>query len=547
MIVDARTVTTEETIETEVCIVGGGPAGITLAYELMNQKFRVCLVESGGFDFDPQTQSLSQGKVVGQPHPPLDSTRLRQFGGTAHTWESELNHIQRGWRSLPLDAIDFEQREWLPYSGWPFTRADLDPFYERAHQLCQLGPFTYKAEDWQSNGKSPLPFKSDRIMTSVSQYGDRTPFIEDYPRAISQAQNITVLLHANITEIEVDDAGQTVTRLKGRSLQGHSFWIASKLFVLASGGIENARLLLLSNQQQPAGIGNQHDRVGRFFMEHPSVIAGMLTPYKRKMFDQTALYDMHQSKSQFVVGELHLNPDLMQREQLLNSGIQLFPRYPIHYKNAQESAQVLVASLRHAKLPKRSLKHISTIARSSGDLAVAAFWKVVRSLPGLKRGYWSYLPYEKRKFKTFELVYQIEQAPDPENRLVLSQERDALGQNQAEIHWKLNSIDFRTINRVQSILIEEFNRSGLGHLQTDLENVKFFKLAGHHHMGTTRMHHDPKQGVVNAEGRVHGVHNLFITGSSVFPTSGYANPTLTIIALAIRLADHLKGMMQQGG
>jgi choline dehydrogenase-like flavoprotein len=244
------------------------------------------------------------------------------------------------------------------------------------------------------------------------------------------------------------------------------------------------------------------------------------------------------------VGELRLNPEVMQREQLLNSGIQLYPRPGDRYQKTHQSLQALSAALRHAQLPKDALQHLGTLALNSPTVAVAAFWKLARSLPSLRRSVWSYLPYEKRKFATFELVYQLEQAPDPTNRLVLSRDRDALGQNQVEIHWKLNPIDRHTIQRVQTILQQEFSQSNLGHLHTNPDRLTFFKLAGHHHMGTTRMHTDPKQGVVNADSQVHGVSNLFITGSSVFPTSGYANPTLTIIALAVRLADHIKHIMQ---
>lgn len=543
MIIDARTLETDRTIETEVCIVGGGPAGIILARELINQSFRVCLVESGGFELDHAVQSLSEGNVIGQQYPPLSETRLRQLGGTAHTWEAELDYKLLGWRSLPLDPIDFEQRDWLPYSGWSFTREHLDPFYQRAHEVSQLGPFNYTVEPWESDQAFRLPFQPDRLTTSVSQYGSRTLFTQDYPREVGQAENITVLLHATITEIETDDDGRTVNRLRGGCLQGNPFWIKAKIFILAAGGIENARLLLLSNRQQPMGVGNQHDLVGRFFMEHPSVVGGMLRPAQRRLFDQTALYDMCPVNNRYVVGEIRLNEGLMQREQLLNSGIQLYPRSADRAQTAQQSLQVLSAASRRAQLPKNALWHFGNVMMSSNYFAIAAFWKAVRSLPTLRRGVWSYFPYEKRKFSTFELVYQIEQAPDPHNRILLSREQDALGQNKAEIHWKLNDIDISTIKRVQTILQEEFRESGLGQLDVP-DTLKFFKLAGHHHMGTTRMHDDPKQGVVNADSQVHGISNLYITGSSVFPTSGYANPTLTIIALALRLADRMKLIMQ---
>jgi choline dehydrogenase-like flavoprotein len=188
------------------------------------------------------------------------------------------------------------------------------------------------------------------------------------------------------------------------------------------------------------------------------------------------------------------------------------------------------------------LPHLRTTLKGSDYFLPAAFWGGLRRLPGLQRGGWSYLPYEKQRFSQFEVIYQIEQAPDPNNRVMLSSQRDRLGQPKVEIHWRLNPIDLHTIKRVQQIWQEEFMQSEFGELQlnSDEAGLMFEKPAIHHHMGTTRMHQDAKQGVVDPDCRVHNITNLYITGSSVFPTAGYANPTLTIIALAIRLADHIK-------
>lgn len=547
MIIDVRTLSVDEVIDTEVCIVGAGPAGITLARELANQKFRICLVESGGLEFDPDTQSLCEGKTIGDPCPALSETRRRQFGGTAHYWESQLGYKQYGFRCLPLDEIDFEQRDWLPYSGWPFTRSHLDPFYQRAHQVCKIGPFTYDAKDWEDSQTSSLPFKSDRLTTTMSQYGPRSPFTQEYRDELNQASNITTLLHANVVEIETDEAVNTVTRLRILCLQGKQFWLTAKVFILATGGIENARLLLLSNQHQKTGLGNQHDLVGRFFMDRPIVSCGMLVPFNHTLFDTTGLYDIREFKGIPAMARVMLTEDLMRREHLLNNGAQLFPKPQPYQTEATRSLRTLFSSMRRARLTKDALKHLEKAVRGTDYITAAAFWAAIRRLPSFQRGGWSYLRYEKRRFSMFEVIYQIEQAPDPSNRVMLSAEHDLLGQNKAEIHWRLNEIDIRTVKRVQEIWKEEFAQSGLGQLEIarDGEGLNFHKTAIHHHMGTTRMHVDPKQGVVDANGRVHNLANLFITGSSVFPTAGYANPTLTIIALAIRLADHIKVFMDQ--
>jgi choline dehydrogenase-like flavoprotein len=541
MIIDARSLSSDEVIETQVCIIGAGPAGITLAREFFNQNVQVCLLESGGFEFDPETQSLADAVVVGDPYPEVTETRRRQFGGTAHCWEGQNDYKKYGFRCLPLDAIDFEQRDWLPYSGWPFQRSHLDPFYERAHEVCQIGPFAYEVDAWENGQAVRLPFKGDRITTSMSQYGLRDPFTHEYREEIKRSQNVTAILYANVVEIETEEAAQTVTRLRVSCLGGKEFWLEAKIFILATGGIENSRLLLASNQQQPAGLGNQNDLVGRFYMDRP-ILSGKLIPFNREIFNQTALYDIYRTKDVPVMARVRLSEAVMRQEHLFSNGAQLFPRPMPHQREATLALRSLLTAMRQGKVPQDALKRLSITLRGADYIVAAGFWSLIRKIPPLRRGDWSYLPYEKRRFSQFEVFSQIEQAPDPDNRVVLSAERDRLGQQKAELHWCLNPIDVENAVRVQQIWAAEFAKAGFGELQfgRDKESWVFEKTAMHHHMGGTRMHNDPKQGVVDANCKVHGITNLFIAGSSVFPTSGYSNPTLTIIALALRLADHIK-------
>lgn len=544
MIIDARSLPQDEAIETHVCIIGAGPSGITLAREFANQNFQVCLLDSGGFEFEPEAQSLSDGNVIGDPYPPVSTTRHRQFGGTSHTWEGQNGYKEYGFRCLPLDEIDFEQRDWIPYSGWPFTKSHLEPFYERAHKVCQIGPYAYNVEAWEDKRAMPLPFKSDRITTSMSQYGGRYPFTEEYREELKQTSNITILLHATVIELVADETNQTITRIRISVSPQKQISLASKIFIVATGGMENARLLLASNQQQPSGLGNQNDLVGRFFMDRP-ILSCTLLPHSHKLLEQTALYDIYRTKGIPVMARVHLTEDLMRREHLLNNGAQLFPRPLPHQREATLALRSLISSIRDRKPIQDRLKLLSAALRGSDYIIAAGFWAAIRQLPTLRRGDWSYLPFEKQRFSQFEIFYQIEQAPDPSNRVKLSSERDRFGQNKVELHWRLNPIDIQNAIRVQEIWAEEFDRAGLGELQfaRKREDWKFEKPAMHHHMGATRMHNDPKQGVVDANCKVHDISNLFIAGCSVFPTSGYANPTLTIIALSLRLADHIKTLM----
>lgn len=544
MIINTRSLPQDEAIETHVCIIGAGPSGITLAREFANQNFQVCLLDSGGFEFDPEVQSLSDGTVIGDPYPPVSTTRHRQFGGTSHTWEGQNGYKEYGFRCLPLDEIDFEQRDWLPYSGWPFTKSHLEPFYERAHKVCQIGPYAYNVEAWEDKRAVRLPFNSDRITTSMSQYGGRSPFTEEYREELKQTANITIVLHATVIELVTDETNQTITRIRIAGSPQKQISLAAKIFIVATGGMENARLLLASNQQQPAGLGNQNDLVGRFFMDRP-ILSCTLLPYSHKLLEQTALYDIYRTKGIPVMARVHLTEDLMRREHLLNNGAQLFPRPLPHQREATLALRSLISSISDRKPIQDGLKLLSAALRGSDYIIAAGFWAAIRQLPTLRRGDWSYLPFEKQRFSQFEIFYQIEQAPDPSNRVRLSSERDRLGQQKVELHWRLNPIDIQNATRIQEIWAEEFNKAGLGELQfvRERENWKFEKTAMHHHMGATRMHNDPKQGVVDANCKVHNISNLFVTGCSVFPTAGYANPTLTMIALSLRLADHIKMLM----
>lgn len=544
MMIDARSLPPDEVLKTQVCIIGAGPAGITLAREFANQSFQVCLVESGGLDYDPDTQDLTEGVSIGDRYPDLRESRRRQFGGTSHCWGAPNSHQESGFRCLPLDEIDFEQRDWLPHSGWPFTKADLDPFYEQAQRVCQIGPYAYEAEDWEDDRAVRLPFASDRITTTMSQFASRTPFTQEYRREIDQATNITTLLHANVVELETDATTQAVTRLRIACLSGKQLWLAAKVVILATGGLENARLLLASNRQHSAGLGNQNDVVGRYFMDRP-ILSCQMIPYDASLFERTALYDIHWVKGTPVMARVKLTEDTMRREHILNNGAQLFPRPQLHQRKATLALRSLLTSVRQGKPTQDVFKHLTVALRGADYIAMAGFWSAIRQLPSLRRGDWSYLPYEKRRFSEIEIFYQMEQAPDPNNRVRLSAERDRLGQPKTEVHWRLNPIDIQNARRVQQIWSEEFAHAGFGELQVAREGepLKFEKEAMHHHMGTTRMHPNPKQGVVDANACVHGIPNLFVAGSSVFPTSGYANPTLTIIALSLRLADHIKAVL----
>jgi choline dehydrogenase-like flavoprotein len=250
-------------IETDIAIIGAGAAGITIARELIGKDIAVTLIESGGLDFEPETQALYEGESVGVPYA-LDTSRLRYFGGSTNHWG--------GW-CRPMQPIDFEERDWVPHSGWPIAYDDLVPFYIRANEVAQVGPFRFNDADWWSDdGKNQtLPLPGGEVTTRWFEYSPPTRFGQVYRKAIDNAPNIKTYLHSNVLEIIPDETAKTVKRLTVGTLSGVRFEVRPKLVILATGGIENPRMLLLSNSVEKAGLGNTHDVVGRYFMEHPHI------------------------------------------------------------------------------------------------------------------------------------------------------------------------------------------------------------------------------------------------------------------------------------
>lgn len=513
MFVDAYSLPDKSVVDTDVCIVGAGPAGITLAHEMSGDQFRVCVVESGGTTFEPATQALAQLATAESDITPAYQNRRRQLGGNANMWRVGRRPLRSLVRYLPLDEIDFTHRPWVPYSGWPFGKSELDPYYARAHRFLGLGEYSYSVADGARPSERTLPLDAEQVRTSVEWFGTSKPFVSEYLGELRRSANVTMLVHATVGALEERATGGRIERLRIECLSGTSHTLTAAVFVLAAGGIENPRLLLVSNARWPAGIGNEHDVVGRFFMDHLHV-RGVLVPADRRLFETSALYDVRTIADGRVMGcKLNLTAALMEREQLLNSALKL-----------------------EARLPSCSLpKFVDTYAR----LMVKH-----RQLRPSSFG-WSTLPGNARRFFEFSTHLQIELAPDPTNRVTLAAERDRLGRPLAAVRWKWDSLSRRTVQRARRILSESFARAGLGTLEMPHEDPPplAHREGINHHMGTTRMHVDPKQGVVDGNCRVHGVSNLFVTGSSVFPTGGYANPTLTIVAMAIRLADHLRKFM----
>jgi choline dehydrogenase-like flavoprotein len=526
MFIDARSLAPDTRIDTEVCIVGAGAVGITIARELIDKPFRVCLLESGGLESHQDTQSLYNGSVVGFPYYPLDLIRLRYFGGTTNHWAGACR---------PLDAIDFQARPEIPHSGWPFEKSHLDPFYQRAHRLCQLGPYDYHPDTWASDTSPCLPIDGSRVATAMLQESPPTRFGQVYRAEIAQAPNLVTYLFANVVNIATTPTTNRVTHLSVATLAGNRFSVTARVYILATGAVENARLLLASNSVQSTGLGNQYDLVGRFFMEHVGAPGGLFLSSSADPATSLRLYTRGQKRRDVgSLGTLVLTPETLRREQLLNVRALVKPGLPQELAQGTTgwsvSAQAILEAMRTGHLDVDFAGHLANVIRNTDEVATYVSRKFFRSQ------------------SICTLYYQLEHAPNPQSRITLIPERDPLGMPRVQLDWRFGELEKRTLHRANEIIGQELGRAGCGRVSAVYTDPTTGWPAGvrgaWHQMGTTRMHLDPKQGVVDANCQVHGVANLFIAGSSVFPTSGYTNPTLTIVALGLRLSDHVIQLMR---
>ena len=537
MELDARAVPDGSLLDADLCIVGAGPAGLTIARELCGRDVRVIVLESGGRRPDPAVQALAAGTTTDRTYADPRITRRRQAGGTVQDWNTAIGP-ESGAKYVPLDPIDFEERTWVPGSGWPFDHAHLVPYYARAHEVCDLGPPTYRPDDWTDPARPVLPLAGARLATGVYRYGVARPFTETHLEQAFRAPNIVMCLYGTVVEIVPDSSGRAISHVRVACLGGSRFRVRARLFVLAAGGIENARLLLLSTGGDPRGLGNEHDRVGRYFMDHPRDYSCALVPADPALIERAGFYDVHDTPSGVVMGRLTLTAECLRREHLLNMSATLRPRPPGHRSEGMQAWRMLRGT---------SLRRPGLVLRRAGRLAARLPEALAYGYRRYAWGYdrvdseWSAMPDKVRRFSTFELLLNLEQAPDPDNRVMLGPARDALGQLRPHIVWRWGERDRRNLDRVREIVGEELERAGIGRI-VPVPGVTLDPNA-HHHLGATRMHRDPRHGVVDEHGRLHAAANLFVAGSSVFPTGGYANPTLTVVALALRLADHLRAVL----
>jgi choline dehydrogenase-like flavoprotein len=512
----------------DVCIIGTGPAGITIARELSGTPLRVTLLESGGTERQEASDALNEIENVGWPRI-VDqwAVRNRLIGGSSTTWSG---------RCAPFDEIDMQSRDWVPHSGWPFAVADVAPYIERSSKYLGLGIGNGITDDriWALTGHpqkriGPDP-DPDKLLPMFWQYSRDTVNHYENTRFShfidTLGPNVTIVSNATAFRINATESAAAVQSVEFASTDGRKWTLPVSVVVLCAGGIENARLLLSSDNVVPHGLGNDRDLVGRFLMDH---LRGPLATFRLREADAAvnhfgAFKSLSTGNNVFQPG-FRLSPTTQRSERLLNCSA-----WVQKYIAADDPWDMLIRFLRREPHARPNLR---SMLANSGLV-----------IYGLKEHFISHraLP---RKLAKVTLEVMCEQVPNPDSRITLSSRRDRLGMRISRIDWRVSAEEARTMRRMAELMVNQFSYVGIDPPELadwvrdgDMIPQTFHDVA--HPTGTTRMADNPAHGVVDAQCQVHGVHGLFIAGSSVFPTAGHANPTQLIVALAVRLAETLR-------
>lgn len=534
-----------EVLTCDICIIGAGAAGLTLALDLVDSAEKVLVVDPGAPDGKVTDQSLYEGEVVGSRHAQPHMYRQRRLGGSTAIW---------GGRCIPYDPIDFEARDYVPLSGWPIGYAEVARHYPRAQEILEAGAFDYQADSAIQEGELIEGFRDpDVLAQSLERFSLPTNFWREHGRAITASKNVEVVANATAIRLERGEVTDAVETLLCARADGGLFKVRARRYVLATGGLETVRLLSYS------GLGDASGMLGRTYMCHVESTLGelRLTPKGRKIkhgFERTR--DGIYARRRFT-----LSPALQRRLQIMNVAIR--PHHPpagdpshghpvlsamflakrfIIPEYARRFAAAEKASGGKAKSMALLGAHLRNVLTGSPQLATFTIDWTWRRYLSRRR-----LPYVALPSAAgaFPLDLNAEQEPNPSSRVTLSDQRDRNGVPRVKIDWRTTELDRRTVHTALLELAAAMRRSGCADVAIDeaalaeqvQENIR---PVGGHHIGTTRMSADPHKGVVDVDCKVHGVPNLYVASAATFPTSSHANPTLTIVAMALRLGEHLR-------
>ena len=491
----------------DLIVVGAGPAGLTLAAEFAGTSTRVLVIESGSSEPLLADQALNYLETSGFPLSPGAGSRARAIGGTAAYWNTFVDRRQAWARLVPMDAGDFAPHPLRTDAHWPIPFSEVSRYYPRAYRACGLSDPTIdgSARFAISRGVFTVP----GYHTNIEKFVPASWFTRHLPRRLRSSENITVIGGTTVSKLMLDLVGRKVTGVRLISRAGLATDISARVVVLAAGGIENARLLLATDSEMPSAVG-------RYLCDHVQLEAGTFRFLNGIGPRDLGAYDLWRRGGQFHMGKLQADDGARHASGSLNAGFSFRPVMATSPRNYRRRVLLAAAA--------------STLALSQRSLR-----------PKLGSGYWSRMPFQERLFSGFSVHVQIEQTPEASNRLVLGSTVDGVGIPRVRVVNTLSRSNIESFEASRREFVRAVQESGIAELVSEGSTPAAQQRGGmNHHMCTTKMAGDSANGVVNEHCGVFGVDNLFCAGSSVFATGGYANPTLTIIALAIRLAEHLK-------
>ncbi|VAW87008.1 Glucose-methanol-choline (GMC) oxidoreductase:NAD binding site [hydrothermal vent metagenome] len=526
MIIDANSIEDSDILQAEICILGGGVAGIILANELLNSNKSIILLESGGEMYNNKTQELYKAESTPPHFPNPHFSRLRFLGGSSNHWE---NSIER------LSPIDFKKREWVRDSGWPITYDEVARFYPDAEDYCNVGGDGYDFNFWKKKLKSDDAFLASDSFNSVVSKSPLIPthFYSQHSEKLKNSNNIRIIKNSNIIDLEYDKETQIVQSVTFRTLQNIQKKVYAKKFVMCLGGIENARMLLLFNEKFENTLGNRSDNVGRYFMEHPTIRAAHLLPFYEYYLDKI-YYDGTMDKGLHIRARASLSEDAQTKYRTNNLRMYFSKQSKLTLSDGVSSAHIISDSLQSNELPNNFGEHLLNALQDIDHISESL----------LKQEFDVSLFDDVHRFGGFQIISMIEQTPDRNNRISLGHEKDQLGLKKIKIDFRITQSDKDSAWKTLELFAKDPGIQLLGRVRLlkERENRIWGSQLGfgQHHIGTTRMSHTAEKGVVDSNLKVFGTKNFYISGSSVFPTGGHVPPTLTIIAITIRLAHELR-------
>lgn len=526
-----------------ICIVGAGAAGISLAISLLRKGQRVLLIEGGGLKESAEVADTYVGKAT-PPHPQTTEFRYQRFGGTTHLW---------GGRCVPLDQHDFEKRDHVPLSGWPAEAKDIANYYPAALNFCDAGQNDFTISAFGANSKpmfNELPQLAPDINEFIERYSLPTDFGKKFWQELARASDCLVLLGTRCIALNCEPGQSHKINTITLSNGNQQTEIKVGQIVLAGGCIDTTRLMLVSRKKYPEWSYLDHS-LGKYYACHYDLIFGAL-----RFTNEKPIFDFQKtSEGVYARRKFQFSSEFQSEHGLLNSAFRLhFPAYadPSHGSGVlstiflaksilkPEHQTILNHGVNQSNQRGQWLYHLRNVVMDMGSVIKFAYcWLFKIKLAKRK------IPYTliANRNGTYPIEFNSEQVPDIDNRIELTDELDRLGMPRVSVFWRMTEQDIssgiKSFNLLKS-LFEKTQACRLEFDQKELEQSMANALpVGGHHIGTTRMGYTAKDSVVDTNCKVHGVDNLFIASSSVFTTNGHANPTLTIVALALRLADYL--------